>query len=585
MGRKAINTFGKNKYREVGGCGSDASVKAEASMMRPFYALLTILERYRHGVYSLINSIDSFRTVSRISFRVATLLSAIDKPSVMAFCVPFAVYILTLAPTVYNLDSAELTTAAATGGITRATGYPLYLVLGFLWSRIPIGDIGYRMNLFSAFCGALTIALVERILRKRSVGLWARIGSLGLLAFSTHFWGLSLIAEVYTLHTALMAALILLLMRWVESPSAKRLALVGLVFGLSLAHHGATILLIPGMIWYISLAIVRRPLPLTHWFPAIGTLLIGIGFYLYLPLRFAVDPLFNYAGYYDAGGIFHPNQLNTIRGLWEYITAHSFSSSMFAYSAAELPTEISTYGMQLWRTFFAIGIGPGILGLIRLLKKDLPYGGMLLLMFLCNAFFFIDYRVIDKETMFLPTFVIWALWLGIGYEELLGWLRGLGHDRIGRWSPRLLRGLIFLSVLGAILWNWGLVDQAHQERGDAYGEQILQGLEPNALLIGYWQVVPIVQYLQLVEGQRLDVMAMNRFLISAQDLHELIQKEIYRRPVYIDYPPSDLSGNVMVTQNDVLYRLEPEGPPFSSGRGEMEEMQNQGGMRDPLKVK
>ena len=408
---------------------------------------------------------------------------------------------------------------------------------------------------------------------------------MGLLAFSTHFWGLSLIAEVYTLHTALMAALILLLMRWNESPSTKRLALVGFVYGLSLAHHGATILLLPGMIWYIGFTIFRRSLPLTHWLPAIGTLFIGISFYLYLPLRYAAEPLFNYAGYYDSQGIFYPDHLNTIRGLWKYVTGSSFSSSMFAYSVAELPGEVSQYGMQLWRTFFAIGIGPGIFGMIRLLKRNRPYGGMLFLMFACNAFFFIDYRVIDKETMFLPTFMIWALWLGTGYEELFGCLHGFKQDRIELWSHRLLRGLICLSVLGAILWNWGLVAQIHQERGDLYGEKILQELEPNAIVIGYWQVVPIVQYLQFVEGQRLDVMAINRFLISAQDLNQLIQEQVYRRPIYIDYPPSDLGEELKVSQSDVIYRLETKGPLFSSGRGEVEGVHNPDDMQDLLKVK
>jgi len=153
--------------------------------------------------------------------------SWVDWRSVAAFGLPFTLYLLTLAPTIYNLDSAELTTAAATGGITRATGYPLYLLLGYLWSFIPVGDVGYRMNLFSAFNGALTIALAERILRRWRVGPWAAFGALGLLTSATYFWALSLIAEVYTLHTALMAGLILLLLRWADAPSPRRLALAG----------------------------------------------------------------------------------------------------------------------------------------------------------------------------------------------------------------------------------------------------------------------------------------------------------------------------------------------------------------------
>jgi hypothetical protein len=124
----------------------------------------------------------------------------------------------------------------------RATGYPLYLLLGYFWSRLPIGDVGYRMNLFSAFNGALTVLLADRILRRWRIAPWATFGALGLLACATFFWALSLIAEVYTLHTALMAALILLLLRWGDDPIPRRLALVGFVMGASLGH-AATVLL------------------------------------------------------------------------------------------------------------------------------------------------------------------------------------------------------------------------------------------------------------------------------------------------------------------------------------------------------
>jgi hypothetical protein len=81
-------------------------------------------------------------------------VGGVDWSSLAAFGFPFLIYILTLAPTIYNLDSAELTTAVAANGIVRATGYPLYLILGKIWSGLPIGDMGFRMNLFSAFCGS-----------------------------------------------------------------------------------------------------------------------------------------------------------------------------------------------------------------------------------------------------------------------------------------------------------------------------------------------------------------------------------------------------------------------------------------------
>ena len=66
--------------------------------------------------------------------RYRRLSSGLDWFALAAVGLPLLIYSQTLAPTIYNLDSAELTTAAATNGIVRATGYPLYLVLGKIWS-------------------------------------------------------------------------------------------------------------------------------------------------------------------------------------------------------------------------------------------------------------------------------------------------------------------------------------------------------------------------------------------------------------------------------------------------------------------
>lgn len=242
---------------------------------------------------------------------VRDCLAFADWRSVAAFGLPFALYLLALAPTIYNLDSAELTTAVATGGLVRATGYPLYLLLGRVWSWLPIGDVGYRTNLFSAFSGALTVALAERILRRLRIGPFATFGALGLLACAPFFWALSLIAEVYTLHTALMAGLILLLLRWADRPTPARLALVALMMGLSAGNHAATVLLVPGCLWYVATVARRRAFEPRALVSALVALLVGLGVYLYLPIRYAANPSFNYAGHYDATGTFIPVDLRT----------------------------------------------------------------------------------------------------------------------------------------------------------------------------------------------------------------------------------------------------------------------------------
>ena len=485
-------------------------------------------------------SLNTWITISRVR------LGYIDKRTLLAFTMPFALYILTLAPTVYNLDSAELTTAVATGGLVRATGYPLYLLLGYLWSWLPLGDMGYRLNLFSAFNGALTIALAERILRRWQVGGWATFGALGLLACAPYFWALSLIAEVYTLHTALMAVIILLLLHWAERPSPTRIALVGLAIGLSLGHHAATVLLIPGCVWYVLTVAPRRTLAFRSVFFGATATIIGLSIYLYLPFRYSALPAFNYAGRYDYTGTFIPVNLHTPHGLWWLISGQVFAGEMLAYSGLKLWQEVQRYGVQLWQAFFAIGLGPGLLGLGIQARRDWRLAGMLLLMFGFSAGFYIDYRVADKDTMFLPTYLIWALWVGVGYQWLLKWATLNHHKRrsLSGPEPWLLRGVMSLAVVGALGWNWALVDLSNDWSARTRAETILQQVQPNALILGWWDMIPMIEYLQLVEGQRPDVQAINRFLIDYDTMTHLIQRSVTDRPVYINRLPLELNGQL-----------------------------------------
>ncbi len=525
-----------------------------------------------------------------------TALAAIDRATVLAFALPFCLYVLTLAPTIYNLDSAELTTAAATNGLVRATGYPLYLLLGKFWALLPLGDVGYRLNLMSAFFGALTIMLAERILRRQQVSGWARLGALGLLAAAPYFWSLSLVAEVYTLHTALMAGLIGWMIRWAERPTPRGLAVGVWLAAISMGNHAATALLLPALVWYVAVTAPHLLRQRQTWLWAAAALLLGLSVYLLLPWRYTQAPAFNYIGIYDARGNFIPTDLLSPRNLWWLVTGRTFAGQMMSYTAGELWQETAAFVNELGRSFFAIGLGPGLLGLAVWLRRDWRQGIMLLLMFAGNAFFYINYRVIDKNTMFLPNYLIWALWLGLGYQTLLHWIRGgSGQDAWRRLAQTLARNrptaadadtpqvmagsdqgretttrnplfsttqwlvriVMILSVVAAMAWTWRLVDLSDDWSTRELGENIMAELEPNAIVFGWWDTVPVLEYLQLVEGVRPDVTLINRFLISGQDIEQFIYQEIEERPIYINNPPVAFLRDMEAVPAGPIYRLQP----------------------------
>ena len=509
-------------------------------------------------------------------------------PAALALLLPFGLYLLTVAPTIYNLDSAELTAAAASGGIVHPTGYPLYLLLGRLWTWLPVGDVGYRMNLFSALWGALTIFLAERIMRRLGVSGPARAGALGLLATAYFLWALSLIAEVYTLQTCLMAAWIWLLLRWVERPGSGRSLALGLATGLCLTHHAASLLFLPaGGLYAGALAWSQwrragstapggdlypdgpaAPSGRRRLWRSIGWGLFGLGLgllpFLYLPLAFRAGPPINYAGRFDAAGAFWPYSLDTWQGFWIMVSARDFHGFLRLLPAAELGSQAVGFIANLWRAFFGIGVTVGLVGLLVFLRHDwklaLTFAGM----FMTHVLFYLHYHIIDRETMYLPAYLIWAIWVGVGYDELLRFANhrlapasaGVENpDRNPSWPLALLPAALVILPLAV---NWSLVDLSSEWSTRWMAQNALDQSAPHALVVAAWQLAPTIEYLQIVEGQRPDVQVINRFLISPADLQVLLAREISRRPVYIDSPGLDaIPPGVRARQVGMLYQLVP----------------------------
>ena len=69
----------------------------------------------------------------------------------LAGIVCLIIYILTLHPTVGFIDSGELAAVVYTFGVPHPTGYPVFLLIGYIVSHLPLGgSVIYRLNLLSA---------------------------------------------------------------------------------------------------------------------------------------------------------------------------------------------------------------------------------------------------------------------------------------------------------------------------------------------------------------------------------------------------------------------------------------------------
>ena len=217
------------------------------------------------------------------------------------------VYLRTVAPGLDFIDSGELSAVCCTLGIAHPTGYPLFTMLGALFSHLPTaGSHVARLNIMSAILCAAAVAILALVFRrlcllalKKSAGasslvLPACTGAL-LLAFSSTFWSQALVIEVYPLHLLLVALTLLAFLRANEPlPGEDRGERWWVIFaytvGLSFTNHMTTVLLAPGL---LTIYFSRQGFTPGSWKRLLLMALpfgAALSLYAYLPLRASLAP-------------------------------------------------------------------------------------------------------------------------------------------------------------------------------------------------------------------------------------------------------------------------------------------------------
>ncbi|MCP4402619.1 MAG: DUF2723 domain-containing protein [bacterium] len=252
-----------------------------------------------------------------------------------ALCMALWSYVNTLAPTVSFFDSGELISAAYTFGVAHPPGYPLYVLLGWGFSKLPIGtSVAYRLNVMSAVFAALAVFTVywityvlitwpggeRRILspddksRPEPAHMLPPLVSMAAafcFAFSLTHWRHAVIAEVYSLNAFLCGLVVLLLLVWSRANSFDNgrrpdgpgrrtttadwlLYLVAWLFGLGTGNHQTIILFaVPASFLVLCVAprILLRPKALLL---ILCSLLLGLSIYSLLPIRAAQNSPINW---------------------------------------------------------------------------------------------------------------------------------------------------------------------------------------------------------------------------------------------------------------------------------------------------
>ncbi|UCC63421.1 MAG: DUF2723 domain-containing protein, partial [Anaerolineae bacterium] len=229
----------------------------------------------------------------------------------LVFLLAFALYLLTLAPDLLTADNAEYQLVAHHLGVAHPPGYALYTMLGKLFTLLPLNTPAWRVNLFAAVTGALTLALVARTVQRLTGSAWGGVAAALTLGVAPTFWAQSTTANIRSLAalftTWCFDALVAfgLALRPFDSAQGgqgsgqalqqdgkkgqRALSWFALGLGLGIGHHLSLGFLLPAFGLYLLVAdpsLVRQP---RRWIRPGLIFLSTFVVLAYLPIRGAMD--------------------------------------------------------------------------------------------------------------------------------------------------------------------------------------------------------------------------------------------------------------------------------------------------------
>jgi hypothetical protein len=478
----------------------------------------------------------------------------------------FLVYLLTMAPSVVQIDSGELAAAQMTLGIAHPTGYPLFTIIGYLFSFIPLPFTKiFQLNLLaSIYCAsAVTIfvftlkytfdnvqafrkpvdSIAARKKRKKekppeektetlseqSKMVAAVFGGLAL-AFSKTFWFQSTSVEVYSLHLLLICLIILFLLKAFVVSEKETETKLWLFFAIVLAfgftNHMTTLLILPGVAYLFFIRYGFNSKSFKRIFIMMGIFIpVLILIYSYLPIRASQNPVLNWGNPVDLERI-----LRHISGkqyqVWLFSSIEA-AKKQFTYFFESLPVEF---------TFTLILSLAGMVFSFVLARKLFLF---LFITFVWTVLYSINYDINDIDAYFLLAYITLAFFAAATVLKILN---------TKNISLKTATAILIIIISGQIYFNFKKTDQSNVYTFEDYTQELVGSVPENSIIISYqWDYfLSASYYYQFVENYRRDV--------------TIVDKELLRRSWYfnqLDYYDPELLKEMKPVINQFKQALQP----------------------------
>jgi hypothetical protein len=382
----------------------------------------------------------------------------------------------------FSEDSGDLLTSAYTLGIPHPTGYPLYVLLGRVFSLVAPGGVAFRITLLSLVAASLApvflfLALVG-ILPGRN-GIMAALAGALSLGLSAHYWSQAVVAEVYSLQVLLLSIVVFLMLGWAQQPTSRPryLLLASYVMGLSFANHLLSVLTLVFAAIVFFWPSARPRITARTLLACTALFLLALTVYAYLPIRSAGNPELDWG---------NPETWTQFKWLV------SGAQYRFRLLAAPFPQAL----FKLWPGPF-LSAGWPLLGLAVVGLAFGATGNRLRAALLAVIVFDLAvvalYEIPDPEAYFLPSCFALSMAAAVGIARIASGLefssrRPAADSRTATGA----RGLLSTCVAAVLLLACAVVPAVENARKvDAstdltpyvFGQATFRVVEPNALIL------------------------------------------------------------------------------------------------------
>jgi hypothetical protein len=368
--------------------------------------------------------------------------------------VAFAVYVRTLAPgLVDDVDGAMFQFIGRVLGVAHNPGYPLYVLLTYAFSWLPMGTLAWRINLFSALFGAVTVSLAYLIGRE-------------LACRRTISLAIAVVAEVYTLNATCVAGLLLALLIWRRTGRPAYFYVAVAVLAAALGNHTTIVGFVPGMALYTLL--VNRRFAMRWRTLLISAAILGAGLlqYAFILLRSG------------QAGAYVESRATTIAELVDVVLGVQFRDRLFRFDwGTVLVDRLPGVGHSLWAELSMVGGVLAAIGLLWLLWRRRADAVLLLPGALAIVVFAANYAVVDTPVFLIPALVVLWIAAGTGAEQLV---RLLGRSR-----PRgaVASAAMLLLPAWLLAQNFTARDRSRDVRAGLQIDALFDALPRRAALV------------------------------------------------------------------------------------------------------